>query len=331
MYKRNSVVDLSKYIASLMVIAIHCNLFYDVNDNLNLFTVNILCRLAVPFFAVCSGYYFASKCTFDVRFEKTDENKKVFLKQWKKSIFLYVFWSVLYCIFSVPYWIKSGWFSFHAFVDYGIGAVTKGSFYHLWYLLGVIYALPLLFFILKIVKTKNCLLVSCILYFIKAVCYGYRDFMPCKIQALLRMMDKYSGVFDALFLLLPLMLMGVYIQKLKGKFVSHKKINVGFLISFALLIVEVMLLKINGVEKFSYVFFTLPTAYFLFNIIINLKFDFKSTYLGSCSLFIYCVHPMVLNIVDRGVNNTILIFVITCVISTLLGIVYTIIKQRIHK
>ena len=58
MYKRrDNNIDLVKFIASLFIIGIHTNLFIEVSDFLNFAVVHVIFRLAVPFFAVCSGYY----------------------------------------------------------------------------------------------------------------------------------------------------------------------------------------------------------------------------------------------------------------------------------
>lgn len=330
MKNRNVTVDLSKYIASLMVIAIHCDLFYDINTRLNFFTVNILCRLAVPFFAMCTGYFLSSKLSFNDKLDKTKKNKQIVLKQWKKLFVLYIVWSFLYCIFSIPNWISTGLFSKRAFIDYGIGAVLHRSYYHLWYLLGILYALPLLYLILRKIKVEFYLLVSGILYFIMVLSYGYRLWLPNAIQKIFSYMDYYSGIVNAIILLIPFMLLGVYIRR-TVKSQNKNSILLGFVLSFLMLICEATVLYIKGQSKFSYIIFTLPAAYFLFKLIVNSKFEFQkfnSAYLGSCSLFIYCVHPMILEIFNF-VNNSILKFVIACMISTALGVLYTIVKQKI--
>ena len=56
---RNYTVDLFKFFASLLIIGIHTSPFSDVNENVYFFVVHVFCRLAVPFFAVCSGFFLA--------------------------------------------------------------------------------------------------------------------------------------------------------------------------------------------------------------------------------------------------------------------------------
>ena len=52
---RNYTVDLFKFFAALLIIGIHTGPFSDISENVYFFVVNVFCRLAVPFFAICSG------------------------------------------------------------------------------------------------------------------------------------------------------------------------------------------------------------------------------------------------------------------------------------
>ena len=266
MNQRNTTIDLAKYIAALLVIAIHTALFYDINDTLYFVTVDIICRMAVPFFAICSGYFLALKWEVSGRFN-SDRNKTVFLRQWMKLIVLYLAWSILYLIYSIPSWIDTGWFSFHAFIDYAIGAVRSGSHYHLWYLLSMIYALPLLYACLNVMKVKHLKYLAMILWLVKAASYGYARWMPTPISAIFSLMNVscLSGAVG----ILPFLLLGVCISNRKTK--STKMYLLGFTISLTLLCVEAFILRSEGQTAVSYIVFTFPTSYFLFNLIINFK------------------------------------------------------------
>ena len=62
MEKRNyGVLDIAKFISALLVIAIHCAPFYQVNETWNFVYVQIIARLAVPFFFTASGWLFFQK------------------------------------------------------------------------------------------------------------------------------------------------------------------------------------------------------------------------------------------------------------------------------
>lgn len=82
MARRNLTVDFAKYIASLSIIAIHTGLFADVHPELYFVVVQTISRMAVPFFAVCTGYFLASKLETDgVQTNSAD----VFVKYCKKT------------------------------------------------------------------------------------------------------------------------------------------------------------------------------------------------------------------------------------------------------
>lgn len=210
MNDRNYTVDLFKFISSLLIIGIHTNLFVDINDTLNFAFVDIICRLAVPFFAVCSGYFLSKSLS------KNEYGAKPIKKQEWKMIKLYALWAVLYLAYSIPTWIKSGWMSFGAFKDYALATVTQGCHYHLWYLISLIYALPLFYLCARFIKNRKLLFVLMIaLYIIKAISYGYARWLPTFIQTIFGIGGKFSALFDAVFLLLPLLLLGFFISQKK--------------------------------------------------------------------------------------------------------------------
>ena len=252
MNDRNYTIDLFKFISSILIIGIHTNLFVDINDTLNFAFVDIVCRLAVPFFAVCSGYFLSKSLA------KNEFRAKPIKKQEWKMIKLYALWTVLYLLYSIPTWIKTGWMSFGAFKDYALATVTQGCHYHLWYLISLIYALPLFYLCARFIKNRKLLFVLMIaLYIIKAISYGYARWLPTFIQTIFGIGGKFSALFDAVFLLLPLLLLGFFISQKK---ISLKFSLIGFIVSFSLLTVEAFTLKAFGQESVSFIFLTFPTA-----------------------------------------------------------------------
>ena len=326
MNDRNYTIDLFKFISSILIIGIHTNLFVDINDTLNFAFVDIVCRLAVPFFAVCSGYFLSKSLA------KNEFRAKPIKKQEWKMIKLYALWTVLYLLYSIPTWIKTGWMSFGAFKDYALATVTQGCHYHLWYLISLIYTLPLFYLCVRFIKNRKLLFVLMIaLYIIKAISYGYARWLPTFIQTIFGIGGKFSALFDAVFLLLPLMLLGFFISQKK---ISLKFSLVGFIVSFSLLTVEASTLKAFGQESVSFIFMTLSTAYFLFSLISQMNWNLNGkvcTLLGSASLIIYCFHPMIVELFIDIVPSSILLFLGTAIISVLLSLMLMLIKARIKK
>ena len=324
--QRNTTIDLAKFTASLLIIGIHANIGSDINNTFGFLIVDILCRLAVPFYAVSTGYFLASVWGGE------RVNKTLLLRQENKLIKLYFIWSALYLLYSIPWWLHEGWFSPWAFVDYAIGAVKNGAHYHLWYILGLFYALPVMFFLLVICKTrlKVLLLLSISLYVVMLLFYSYDWILPYGGGRLHQLLSISFPATAALFLILPMLLLGFCIGN--TPVLSKRIANIGFILSFLMLCTEAFFLKARGYIKVSYIVFSYPTAYFLFQALLNIRSDSKLfTKLAGISVYIYCFHPMVVETVGKTTNNSIVLFLITVVISIFTGWGFIEIKRRIER
>lgn len=325
MSDRNYAIDLFKFVFSLMVIGIHTNLFYDVNENLSFF-FRIIFSIAVPFFAVCSGYFLS---------RTIEENNIVKVKNQEiKLIKLYTLWSFLFLIYSIPRWISYEWFSFWAFVDFGIATVRSASHYHLWYLLSLIYALPVFYLCVKYIKNQKIIFsIVAILYIIKVLTYAYRNIVPNFISSFFTCLEEFGALFNAIFLILPFMLLGYNISK--GKAWSRKNLIIGFAISFALLCCEAYIIKSFDIGIISCVFGTFPVVFFVFSFIMQINWkpkNKKAVYLlGASSLVIYCLHPMIIEILINWIESSVGLFVLTAIISGAASIGFILLKCRIMK
>lgn len=326
--QRNTTIDLAKFTASLLIIRIHTNIDSDINNPFRfLLVVDILCRLAVPFFAVSTGYFLASRWG-----EESKQNKTLLLRQENKLIKLYFIWSALYLLYSIPWWLHSGWFSPWAFVDYAIGAVKNGAHYHLWYILSLIYALPIMFSCLKYEKNrlKMLLLLSISLYVGMLLFYSYDWILPYGGGRLYQLLSISFPATAALFLILPMLLLGFCIGN--TPILSKRMAIIGFIISLLMLGTEAYFLKARGQIKVSYIVFSYPTAYFLFQSLLNIRSDSKLfTKLAGISVYIYCFHPMVVETVGTMTNNSIVLYLITVVVSILTGWGLTELRSRIER
>lgn len=247
---------------------------------------------------VCSGYFFAAKVS------KTSENTFTFLKASEiKWIKIYVPWAIIYLIAVIPNWIETGWMSARTFFDWGISFVRNGSYYHLWYLVCMIYVFPIFYILLKKCKPKFLLAIMIILYGIEVLVYGYRGFITISAaQKVFALYDRF-GCFTIMFTrCLPFLLCGALISKMKIR-LTKTRVGIGLLVSFLRLCAEVYLLKHFEQEQFSYIIFTLPLAFFLFVLIQNRKLPdtSKRIYqkLSNVSMYIYLVHPLAILFLKR--------------------------------
>lgn len=323
---RNPTIDAAKYVASLLVVAIHTALFSDVNDTLYFLTVNVICRMAVPFFGICTGFFLSRRLS-------AAKSIRPAVLQWKRLALVYAVWTVVYLVYSVPAWLETGWFSFHAFIDYGIGALTRGAHYHLWYLLGVLYALPIFCVLIKTLPESTLKRLTFLLWGINVLSYAYiPEFcsihLPDSVVAgLLR------SVIGNVLCILPLMLSGHLIDYAvndpgRTPSIGRKKA----LLFPLLLIVEACFLRAYGQQAVSFIFFTLPTACLLFAALFMSRGSVKpplAEKLGGMSVFIYCLHPMIAELSDTYIPYSIPHFLFTAGVSSALAAVFWHIKKNL--
>ena len=90
-YNENKVnyqnLDILKYISAILIMILHLRPFINFSDQLDLAFNNIITRICVPIFFIITGYFVAKK-------ENNNEN---YIKDYiKKTIPLYLVWSLLY-------------------------------------------------------------------------------------------------------------------------------------------------------------------------------------------------------------------------------------------
>ena len=86
--KEYRALDFSKFVAAFLVAAIHIPPFEEAAPVFSHEFQQVICRMAVPFFFVCTGYFIGEKIT-----DKGKVRKYLF-----HIIKMYVWWSLLYLI-----------------------------------------------------------------------------------------------------------------------------------------------------------------------------------------------------------------------------------------
>lgn len=311
--QRNNTIDIAKFIVALLVIAIHTALFRDVDERLYFIFNELICRLGVPFFAICTGYYMCKQIS--------NRGWNGVIKQEKKLLKVYGLWTVLYFLFLLPNWIQIDYLSWSNVVGFCKSAVLTGSYYHLWYVLYVVYALPILFIILRLAPPRAWIWVAGVLYCVNALNYGYSELLPSSIVNYVSLVGKGYAIVGSQFVILPMMLCGAFLAW-QNKSLDFKQSGFCLALSFVLLVAEACVLKyyVGNDKAVSYIFMILPTAYFLFATLLDIKVNvpFANT-LGKMSLIIYCVHPMFCRYIEEITNSSVLGFIIVCIVSCLVS------------
>ena len=282
-------LDYFRVIAALLVITIHTSPLSSVDITGDFVLTRIIARIAVPFFFMTSGFFLLPDYT---------ENKKSLWRFIKKTAIYYIFGSILY----LPVNLYAGYFNksdllYNIFRD----ILLDGTFYHLWYLPAAMLGALITCFLLKKFKASNAFFITLLLYAIGLFGDSYygaisKVYLIKSFYGVLFTVSSYTrnGIFFA-----PVFIMlGGIIRNHKVRRV--KSCTLCFLISFALLIVEGLLLHAFNLQKHDTMYFMLlPCMFFLFQSLLFISGK-GSKILRKLSMVMYIIHPFII-ILLRGI------------------------------
>ena len=287
--KEYAAIDIARYISALLVVCIHTYPFIDISETFNIFWLQTICRLAVPFFFVVSGFFFFKKQT-----EDENENRELLKKYVSRLLKLYIIWTIIYIPYTIWNYSTTGfaWYSIFAYIrDF----FMSGSYYHLWFLPALMIGMVL---VCKMYEKKGLsftlkasLALYIIGYFINIYAPIWESLPVVKILYgffTKTIVTPRNGIFFA-----PLFLsMGMLLAKTKG--VSKKESKIGFIVSFLFLVVEVTIYyKLHLLQYLSSMFITLiPAVYFMVSYLLKVKIPYKEQYkiFRQESVLIYTSH-----------------------------------------
>ncbi len=328
MSNRSASVDIAKFIAAIFVIGVHTRLLADISEIADFVLCDIVFRTAVPFFAVCSGFFLTKKLL------------KNSITSWEpiktaaiKTLVLYVVWSFFYLLILMLSWYQKGIMTstvvFGWFKSFLIGA----PYYHLWYLAQLFWALLFFYPIVKFLNVRIQLLLAILLWIVGVYVSVYSEILDLgiighKFIHYYRLMGAFSGAIGRL---LPLLLAGSLLARRAPIDLQDSWVMTG--VTFVCLICEVFLIKRLGVTHFKYELFSLPFAYFFFSSVIltQVNININTMILAKSSMYIYLLHPVPIFFVrDLGLvklSSNLLLFVISFIIALVLSLIIIFIKQ----
>ncbi len=308
MKKTYGILDVTKFISALFVIAIHCAPFAEVNASFNLFYVQILARLAVPFFFTASGWLFFRKIDPTLGW-KHDENKKALRHYWKRIFKLYLVWSVLYIPLLAISWIQGG-FDTSTGLRLIRDILINGTYYHLWFLPALLLGVPLVYMMYTTWKKKRMLWVCAALYVIGMLINVYGEVLE-SVSFINSLLHMYEAVFvtsrNGLFFAPLYLVLGIYAQDFADQ-PYRRQSALAFVISFCALCIEGWLLTEWGImhDLTSMYLLLAPTVFFMFILILQFSCKPKPIYvtMRKMSLLLYVSHIyfiyLFLNVLQLG-------------------------------
>lgn len=275
-------IDLIKFLCAIMVFTIHISPFQDTSfgaaQKLNSFFQGYLCRLAVPFFFVSSGFFLFRK--MELSHLKTDV-----IRDYCFKIFRMIgIWSVL---------------------------LVVGGTFHLWYMGATVVAMLLLNLCLRLgIRIRFVCVLAVVLYCVGLLGDSYYGLIaPLENIAVFRYGIKgYAFFFEStrngLFMAFIFVLMGALLAHSDTK-MRPKTAMAGFAASMICLLAEYLLLELYSEPKDHNMYVCLlPAVYFLFSMACSMNLKDRVIYrrLRNIGVLVYFLHIMVNKIVKLGIS-----------------------------
>lgn len=302
-------IDLVKFICAYLVVSIHIAPFpyhlFGIGTALNFYFQQTLCRLAVPFYFIASGYFLFRK--MDVHNPDSER-----IKDYCFKILRFIgIWSIL---------------------------LVVGHTGHMWYLGATVGAVILLTLCLKRgMQLRSIFLLALLLYCIGLLGDSYYQFLiPLKNITVFRYIaNLYEYFFEStrngVFMGFIFMVMGMLFANSKIPLRLPFAV-VGLISSSILLIAETYLLtKFSSPKDYNMLISLLPASFFLFHLAKNIQLKNRGIYkkLRVIGVLVFYLHQLIYHCVGLGMDIlnrrmhqdfSAYAFIATVLLSTLCGI-----------
>ena len=332
-----NLISVLKFIFAFFIVAIHTRPLTFLDATADFILVDYICRAAVPFYFACSGFFFFRKIRFENgKIKKCKENSSRLRRYFLRILILYAVWSAVYLVYQLIRDFPSG-ITFAGVKGYLVSLFVGGTYFHLWYLLCLVYAIPALYLLLRLVKVSRLPIIAVLLWCVGAVTYAYGHlssyFAP--MGYICRAAEALGCLWTFLFRALPLLSVGVAVAKLR-RLPASADLVLFVLCAIGLLGEVLFKRRVGSDDNYSYMFFTYPVAYFLFSLVERSslfgKREMRSErYFRNMSTVIYCVHPLFLIILFGFSDNSgVISFVAVSLLSVVFSYLIVFLSRRKH-
>lgn len=297
--RRNEAVDAARVWFAVLIVALHTLPLSEYNDFYSYFLCHVYSRLAVPFFALVSGYFFSLNYSV--------EKGRQFLR---RTTITYLLWNTICLLIDVTLYGKK------INLSIILSAFFFEGLHHLWYMLAVIYMTIIVLLIGKEkFKSKTVLVIATLLLLQGIANKGYGNILHIGFPIHNSMIEGWATiVFPAYFLGFKM-----------AEFELPKPAKCLLLCICAIMLysIEVFIItKFDIHENNVSCVFTLPTVAFMFQWLIQKNERKNSMTLGrkfgqTANLLYYAHVPLiyVIRAIDRSIRPT---FLFCIIIATLL-------------
>lgn len=287
MKKIYPAIDLLKYGCAILVILVHASTFLSIQDSARFLILNVLGRVAVPIFFLCSGFFFYQNMSM-----KGNRYVKYYCLSLIKG---YLLWSLLYLPIGFL-WVQENlllpWYLYP--IALLVALLYTGIYYPLWYVPALLGSILMLYLWQKHFSVKYLLIIAFIFLGFGAL-ETYYGLLP---DGLLKSFFQwyiqwFITTRNALFFGLFYVSMGYYIAMNQWCCRKHFTLPC-ILISFLALYVEAGILVQSDRLDFNILLMAAPLAIsiFLFTKEVHLTIDTTKIRLYSESY--YYLHGFIL-------------------------------------
>lgn len=325
-------LDIVKWICALFVIAIHISPLDGTTNTWAFWVDPVLIRLAVPLFFTMSGMGLFGKFEYENGRISNCKHNQLCLRQYLLNIIrIYVGWSFVYFVFSLPGWYETGWWGWTLVKDYISAFFFHGSYYHLWYLVVLLYAVPMLFAVLHIIPKKRLLFLMIPLWIVECLLTSYSWLGIDNFPAISSLINAIPCPIHAIFRGMPLLAVGFVAEDYSRNMTART--NGILAVIFGLLYVaEAAAIYFNPLHSSggTYLFSTPIFLFFLLRF-LRLSRQICSEKTGKIfrygSTMIYCIHPLIIHICQAFVSVVQQVqWALVTIVSALIGLGYGLYK-----
>lgn len=281
-------IDIAKLVCALLVIALHVNVVEDFTDQVSFTIKSFIYNLLVPFFFICSGYFF---------YQGLKKNKDYYKKYIGRISKIYLGWTAIYMPIILLTYLNNNRGFILDFLIFIRNFIFAGSTYHLWYLISLIYSIYIVSLFLRKNKFKT-------LFLLALLCLGFilwgksslgENTIISKLYIFL-----FGGINSGIVVGILFTIIGVLINKcnlIHRKYLMISMLIVGIYITF-------IVLAYYSIYYNYYITYivSIGALIAICNILFNWTLQVPIKYvnkLGNINLTIYCLHVLVLIIITK--------------------------------
>ena len=326
--RRNSAVDIFRFISSLMIFIIHVEPFPG-NSFINFFVRKIICAVAVPFFFAISGYYFFRKL-------KIDGSVNCLKNSILRIVEPYLIWSIVYIVIDVyRKCIIENMLVLDFLLETLDNFFISGSFYHLWFIPALVFATVVCYFIF--IKNEKLLIPFSVFFIMLASASFAYYYVGVRIPIFGDILENnklYIHFKSILCFAFPYFSLGYLIEKFDTK-VSESKINGLFLVSIILYVCEGLFVYKFTLYKNSVN--SLFLYFLIFTIVLKLlnsKININAKKFKIMSVFNYYSHAFfifVIRMINPNISSVVLLFFVLIICNFTGYVIYKIDNKFLNR